>query len=442
MDLTGYTQLPPWKTRQIILATIFIVAIGVLFWLIIRFRVVLFILFVSIAISTAITPAVDWLYRRGVPRPVGVILIYFLLLGLLAGFAWLAAPLILEQAASIAAAAPGYYQNFRTWMIDSHNYLLQLIGMQLTPRLEISLLPTPSANPRQAIITQVSRVLAYSSLFTHALFVTLAIALLVFYWTLEGERTIRALLLLFPLNKRDGIRQYIDAIQARVGGYISGQALLCAIIGAEQLVAYMIIGLPYALLLGVLAGVLEAVPVIGPSLGAVPAIMVALSANDTSKVIWVLVATVIIHLSENVFIGPRVMGRSVGVNPIVVLLSLAAFSSLFGLPGALMAIPIAAILQLLIDRLVLKPEALETPAPLGRDALSRLRLDVQELSTDVRKQVRIKEVIADGETDQVEDNIEGIANELDKILAQISAQQEPQGEALNRSKPAGPVLPG
>jgi len=129
---------------------------------------------------------------------------------------------------------------------------------------------------------------------------------------------------------------------------------------------------------------------------------------------------------ENHFLVPRVMNQSVGVNPILTLLALAAFTSLFGLPGALLAIPIAAILQLFLDRFVLARVSNKHFVPVGRDQISRLRYEARELSRDVRKQLRTKQNLSSNRSDQLEDAIESIANELDSILVQTGSEETGQ----------------
>jgi predicted PurR-regulated permease PerM len=252
------------------------------------------------------------------------------------------------------------------------------------------------------------------------IFKTLAILLLAFHWTLEGPRTIHLLLLLAPKGQREGINELISAGETKVGSYMAGQGILCLTIGIMELVAYLIIGLPNALVLALVAGVLEAVPMVGPILGALPAAVIALSIAPT-KLIWVIVATLIVQQVENIILIPRVMNKSVGVNPFVALLAIFAFSSLFGIPGALMAIPIAAILQLLLDRFVFHPAAIETEASTGRDFASRLRYEAQALAQDLRKQARIKKggsAHSVRQVDQVMDEIEAITTDLDALLAQ------------------------
>jgi len=161
---------------------------------------------------------------------------------------------------------------------------------------------------------------------------------------------------------------------------------------------------------------------IGPLLGAIPAALVALSIGP-DKLIWVIVATAVIQQLENSLLVPRVMRKAVGVNPFVTLLALFAFSTLFGIAGALMAIPLAAIIQLVLDRFVFHPVTTESDVSAGRDYASRLRYDAQDLAQDLRKQARLKKRGSDlrvKQIDQMMDEIETITTDLDALLAQSS----------------------
>jgi hypothetical protein len=192
------------------------------------------------------------------------------------------------------------------------------------------------------------------------------------------------------------------------------------------LVAYLLIGLPNALVLALMAAVLEAVPMVGPLLGAIPASIVALSISPTALV-WVIIATTIIQQSENSLLVPRVMDKTVGVNPFVSLLAFFAFSSLFGISGALLAIPLAAVIQLLLDRFVFHPGEVEVDVSTGRDYASRLRYEAQDLAQDIRKQARIESgesSVKIKQTDQIMDEIEAIATDLDSLLAQLNTSGE------------------
>jgi predicted PurR-regulated permease PerM len=232
--------------------------------------------------------------------------------------------------------------------------------------------------------------------------------------------------MLIPQSRRENIGELISAMEAKVGFYIAGQGVLSLVVGLMALVAYLLIGLPNALVLAFVAGLLEAVPMIGPLLGAVPAAVVALSIAP-SKLVWVIIATVVIQQVENSFLVPRVMRKAVGVNPFVSLLAIFSFSSLFGIAGALMAIPLAAIIQLLLDRFIFHPGAMDPAPPAGRDYASRLRYETQNLAQDLRKQARLTKAgtaLQVSEIDQMMDEIEAITTDLDALLAQV----EPAGE--------------
>jgi predicted PurR-regulated permease PerM len=405
-------------------ATLVLVFIALSFWLLYRFNQVVFILFIAIVMGTVIRPVVNWLYQRGLPRIAGVILVYIIVFVLLISFVLLLFPLLVEQGTTIAAAVPGYYQSLRDWMLNYPNPSI----VRLSEFLPITL---PNLQPieqtTQEMLASAGQALGYMSLAAKATFIAIVILLLAFHWTLDGPRIIQSMLPLVSKDQREVIRELISAMETKISSYLAGQAFLCLIIGIMALVAYLLIGLPNALVLALVAGLLEAVPMIGPLLGAIPAGVIALSIAP-SKLIWVIVATVVIQQIENSLLVPRVMRKAVGINPFVSLLSFFAFSSLFGIAGALMAIPMAAIIQLLLDRFVFHPGSIEVEVSTGRDLASRLRYEALDLAQDLRKQARLKKGGTDlrvKQVDQVLDEIETITTDLDSLLAQVSNSGTP-----------------
>ena len=420
MELHSSSQPYDWTFRQVVWATLVFISVILAFWLLYRFYQVVFILFIAILIGTVIRPAVAWLHQRGLPQIAGVIFVYFLLLILLIGFLLLLFPLILEQSATIAAIAPGFYQNLREWMGNYPNQLIMRLGEFLPVSLP-SLKSLQQTGPE--VMASAGQALAYVTSAAKVIFIAIVILVLAFYWTLDGPRTIQSFLLLIPQGQRESISELILTMETRVGSYIAGQGFLCLVIGILALFAYRLIGLPNALVLALIAGAMEAVPMIGPFLGAIPAALVTM-AIAPDKLIWVIVATVVIQQLENSLLVPRVMRKAVGVNPFVTLLALFAFSSLFGIAGALMAIPMAAILQLLLNRFVFHPAAMEPEVSAGRDYASRLRYEAQDLAQDLRKQARLKKGGSDlrvKQIDHVMDEIEGITTDLDALLALVPA---------------------
>jgi predicted PurR-regulated permease PerM len=405
-------------------ATLVLVLVALGFYLLYRFYNVVFILFIAIVMGTVIRPAVTWLHRRGLPRIAGGILVYLLLLALIISFVLLLFPLIVEQGTTIAAEVPGYYQSLREAMVNNPNQLIVRLS-EFLPATLPGLLPITQTV--QQMLASAVQALSYLASAAKAIFLLTAILLLAFYWALDGPRTIQSLLQLVPKEHRESSHELITSMETKVGFYIAGQGFLCLVIGVMALVAYVLIGLPNFLVLALFAGVMEAVPMIGPLLGAIPAAVIALSIAP-SKLIWVIVATIVIQQIENSLLVPRVMHKAVGINPFVSLLSLFAFSSLFGIAGALMAIPMAAIIQLLLDRFVFHPAIMESEVSTGRDYASLLRYEAQDLAQDLRKQARLKKGGSDlkvKQIDQVLDEIETITTDLDSLLAEVHTSGTP-----------------
>jgi predicted PurR-regulated permease PerM len=419
MNPSAPHNIPIWTIRQVVTATLVVVSILASFFIIYRFSNVIFIFFIAIVLSTAIQPAVKWLNRHGLPRPVGVIVLYGLGFSLLIAIAIAVVPLLVEQTTEISEEIPTYYGNFRSDLSQSRSRILQEIATQMPAEFKLSL-PTPGSEVTESNTQapeQVTQSLPYANIILRGVLVLTAMFVLGFYWTLESDRSIRNVLLWLPRERREIIREFINEVEEKVGRFLLGQGLLCLIIGIMALIAYVLIGLPYALLLAIFAGIMEAIPLVGPILGAIPALLVVLSADPT-KAIWVIAATLLIQGLENYLLVPRVMRQSVGVNPFVILLAIAAFTSLLGLAGALLAIPLAAIVQLFVNRFVISGGEVEIEPPEGRGQLSLLRYETQDLAWDIRKQLRGNEV-SDGFSEEIVDNLEAIATHLDQILSLV-----------------------
>ena len=399
-------------------ATLILVFVALGFWLLYRFYEVIFILLIAIIIGTAIRPLVTWANRKGLPRVAGVLLFYLLMFVLLVIFGFLLFPLIIKETTAIITAVPGYYQSLREWMIFNPNQVITGLGGFL-PSTSQGLAPLQQTG--QEVLASAEQAVGYLASATRVIFIITAVLLLAYHWTLDGPRTIQSLLQLIPKDQRENISELISAMETKVGYYIAGQGVLCLVIGIMALAAYLLIGLPNALVLALVAGLLEAIPMVGPLLGAIPAAIIAFSLSPV-KLIWVIVATLIIQQVENSILVPRVMRKAVGVNPFVSLLAIFTFSSIFGIAGAFMAIPMAAILQLIFDRFIFHPSTIESETLTGRDYSSRLRYEAQDLAEDLRKQARLKQggsVLRVKQIDKVMDEIETITTDLDALLSQI-----------------------
>ncbi len=412
--------IPTWSGRQVIEATLIVVLGLFAFYLAYRFADIFILLFSGIVFSTALHPGMEWLRQRGLSRPAGITLIYTLVFVLLIGLGVLVLPLLADQVVAISAEMPGYYQDMRTDLYGSGNLILQQIAARL-PTGGVLASQNQNLDPEKTI-DQVGRSIEFAGGVLHGALQLGAFFILAFYWTLERERLVRTLLMWLPVRQRRTARALIDEIQERLSGFLIGQTILCLIIGAVSLAVYTAIGLPYSLVLAIIAGLMEAIPIVGPALGALPALLVAFSI-DPAKAGWVAISAVAIQALENYLLVPRVMRRSVGVNPIVVMLSLTAFGSLFGLIGALMAIPLAAVLQILINHNLTETEKSNGYEAIGRSRFSVIRLEARGLAVDVRKQLRQKNTMQKGGVVELAEAIESLALDLDSQLSLIESQE-------------------
>ena len=124
-------EVTTWTTNQVVFATIFVVCVFLIFWLLYRLQTVLLLFFVAIVLGTAIRPAVEWLYRRGVSRTNGVILVYVLIAGLFTAFLALILPLLAEQTTQLSQNLPEFYVTVRSWLLNSDYRLLRIISARL-----------------------------------------------------------------------------------------------------------------------------------------------------------------------------------------------------------------------------------------------------------------------------------------------------------------------
>lgn len=405
-------NVPAIPTKQLVQWTLGVAIVAAGFYLIIRFQHVVVLLLAAIILSTAVRPAARWLQRRGLSRPFSIALVFVTVGLVVALVSYFIVPVLTEQGAALWPSLNEGYQGLRDNLQRLPNILVRRLMLVLPEELSALGGSPPTTTADEAVVastlTQSSRL--FSSLLQIAV-----IFMLSFTWTLEGERIKQSALLLVPAAKRGEIRDLLNDIETMLSGYLLGQGLLVLIIGVMSFIAYWIIGLPHMIVLAAFAGLMEAVPYIGPFLGALPAVIVGLSISPATA-LWVILAATIVQQLENNLLVPRVMKRTIGVHPLVSVIALLAFGSLFGILGALIALPIAAVVQLLFDRYVLNGEQLEV-TPVERNELSVLRYETNELVQDVRSRLRRKEGEPTADADALEDEMEAIALQLESYLA-------------------------
>jgi predicted PurR-regulated permease PerM len=197
-----------------------------------------------------------------------------------------------------------------------------------------------------------------------------AVLFMVAYMLIDAERLRNLFLLIYPPDARAEKRETLNRIAGRMSGWLSAQLLLSAIIGVCSFAGFVLLRIPYALPLAILAAVGELVPVIGPTVGAVPALAIALLHSRWQ--FWsVLAFALVLQKTENLFIVPRLMARKVSMSPLTVFIAFMIGAALLGVIGAIMAVPIAAIVQVAFEEAFV--------------ARRERRLDVERSGTLLRK---------------------------------------------------------
>lgn len=243
-----------------------------------------------------------------------------------------------------------------------------------------------------------------------------------FYWTIEVPRWERVVLSLAPTTQRQQILEMWHEIEYKLGGFIRGQGLAMLVIGAASGVGYWLIGLPNVLVLGVLAGLLEAIPIIGPILGVVPAVLVALPLG-LSSVLLVLGFAAGLQLFENNILFPRIMSKTVGISSLMSLFAVLAFGSLYGVLGALIAIPVTVVFQVLLERLIVNPEPLPQDTLVRIHPLEAIRVRLEGVRQRLRERLRDRDSRLQAGSpirtaDQVADRVD---QELEKAVERAGA---------------------
>jgi len=297
---------------------------------------VLLLLFAAITIAEAMRPAVMWMNRRHIPRWLAVLMLYLIAFGILSGLGYLISQPLVAQIGQLLDRLPHYIQQIENWAQQAQGALNQLPGGTTLPQQLGNLLD----NITPYILDIPTTIISIVS----AVIITLIMAL---FWTAYTDGLREFILSFFPPHLRVTGARVFNEISIRLGGYVRGVVINMFVIGTLSGVAVWLLGLPFALLLGVFAGLTEFIPLVGPFLGAAPAVIIGLTISPTRGLI-VAVVYFLIQEFEGHTLVPLVMNRAVKLRPLTIVVALAIGTLLRGLEGALLAVPAAAVIQVLI----------------------------------------------------------------------------------------------
>lgn len=325
--------------KKVGIAAGFVLALA-LFWVV---RDILILVFIAACLAAGIAPAVHWVRVRGrfylhrnIPRGAAVMVVYFpVLFGVLL-LAIFLVPRLVAETTQLTAQLP------------------TLIETNILTPLEHYLPMDPVRGYlKGGIDVPDGRVFVYVRSVATVLASIVAVAFMIAYMLVDAHRLRNLILIFYPPQDRADKRRMLNRIAGRMSSWLSGQLLLAGLIGLATFICLLLLRIPFALPLAILAMLGEMVPVIGPILGATPALAIAILQSRWQ--FWsVLAMAVILQKLENLFIAPRVMSKKVSLSPLAVFIAFMMGASVLGIVGAIMAIPIAAILQVTFDELFVR----------------------------------------------------------------------------------------
>ena len=293
-----------------------------------KIRGILMGIFIAFILMSGFAPLVDWLVKKGFNKTVSVVITYFLLISFFVGILFFVIPPLIAQTREFLTNLPIYV----SWVTGTFGntsipgvYIDSIIGILLS-KLDSAL----------------SNILTVA-LNAFSLFVTfITVAVFSFYLLLERESIKRNIHIFFPHLPQQRVYSLSYKIEEKLGAWVRGQALLMVIIGVTTYIGLTILGVEFALPLAVIAGLLEIVPIIGPIVSVIPAVLVAFIQSPILAV-GVVALYLLIQQLENTIIVPKLMEKAVGLSPLLIIFALLVGGSLFGLLGAIIAVPAAAI---------------------------------------------------------------------------------------------------
>lgn len=316
-------------------------------WTLYLVRDVLLLVYVAALFAVGLSPMVTAIERFRIagrfraPRWAAILSIYLAVLAVFVLAGSLVLPPLVAQARALWADMPRLLDQWQGWLIQRG-----VIGVELSIGEAVRQTPIGGADVVETIVSGISG-------FVGGVFGFVTIPILTFYLLLEGAGIAASFVRLFPRRTRPRVETVCRRASVKVSAWLAGQLTLGVMIGLTAGIGLWLFDVPYFYVLALIAGIGEMIPVVGPLLAAVPAVGVAFSVSPMTA-LFVALFFLAQQQIENHVLVPRVMQRQIGVSPVVVIVALLVGGSLLGMVGALLAVPTAAILQVLVQELALE----------------------------------------------------------------------------------------
>ncbi|MEZ4505724.1 MAG: AI-2E family transporter [Thermomicrobiales bacterium] len=312
-------------------------------YFLIEIKAVLMLIIIAYLFGTIIERPVNHLQRRHLPRGLSILLIYAAIIACIAVLVYVLAPTISQEADIFRREAPDQLRELQGTWRSSDNGILSGPGVDGLQNL-IEAIQRPPDIPDDT-----ARGLVFGV--TGGLLGVISVFVITFYYLMEKDFTRSLLLMQFRPSTASRIRRTLDNVDQQLGRWMRGQLTLCLIIGITSTIAYGLLDVRFWPVLGLIAGVTEAIPIIGPWIGGIPAVAMALT-QSWEKALMVAGVAIAIQFTENWVLVPRVMKGAVGLTPLTVFLALLVGTEFMGVIGALLAIPIAAAIQVIVSEYI------------------------------------------------------------------------------------------
>jgi predicted PurR-regulated permease PerM len=336
-------QLTPARVMIYTASVLFVLGIA---WVLIHIRAIIILLVLGILFAAAIEPLTFRLRRRGLSRAQAILAVYIGLIISIGVLLYLIVPPLVNQATGLYDDVPNILTDLRDQAATSNNEFIRESGTRTLNRTIAAY-----ADFRSSPTIESQQALRYANSALGVIFTVVSTMVVAFYWMTEKAIIKRLVLGLVPLDKRDHAHGLWDEVEFRLGGWTRGQLFLCLVIGVLSAIGYYILGLDFWLALGIIAGVTEIVPFFGPIVGGTAATMIALTVS-WQKAVAVVIFVVLLQQLESAFLVPRVMRNAVGMTPLTVILAVLIGGALYGPLGSILAIPMGAAAQVLVQDLL------------------------------------------------------------------------------------------
>lgn len=310
---------------------------------------VLIVFLFGLIIASAIAPFANWLDQKGLPRLWGVLLLFLVVLGLFALIASLVVPSLSADVDQLVTTLPAVFEKVSTSLENVQQGAPTYLDFVSEIQNILSALSSYLQQSSQSIIGLVVGIFGGVIAF-------IAVLVISFYLSVTKKGIESFLGSVVPEKYESYVIDLWKRAERKVGLWLQGQLLLALIVGLVVYVGLSLMGIKFALILGLLAFAFEIVPVVGPVLAAIPAVVLAFL-QDPTLGLWVIVFYVVVQQLENHILVPVVMGKTVGLNPVVVIIALLVGGQLAGIAGMILSIPVATVIVEVIDDLAKKKES-------------------------------------------------------------------------------------